>query len=69
MFGRRFYLQQVRVHGAELVGVRAAGPGDTWLSDGTWRRPGWTIDELVAAKAGRAISVVLPPLSFQGMRR
>jgi glucosyl-3-phosphoglycerate synthase len=27
-----------------------------------WNRPSWTIDELVAAKAGRTISVVLPAL-------
>jgi glucosyl-3-phosphoglycerate synthase len=27
-----------------------------------WNRPGWTIGELVAAKAGRTISVVLPAL-------
>ncbi|MGO9157131.1 glycosyltransferase, partial [Mycobacterium sp.] len=27
-----------------------------------WNRPSWTIGELVAAKAGRTISVVLPAL-------
>ena len=38
-------------------------PGDTWLSDHSWSRPTWTIDELVAAKRGRTISVVLPALN------
>jgi glucosyl-3-phosphoglycerate synthase len=38
-------------------------PGDTWLSDRSWSRPTWTIDELVAAKRGRTISVVLPALN------
>lgn len=40
----------------------AARPGDVWLADGRWSRPGWTIAELQAAKAGRTISVVLPAL-------
>ena len=44
------------------AGVHAARPGDTWLPDGTWKRPSWTLDELQAAKAGRTISVVLPAL-------
>jgi len=43
-------------------GVLAARPGDTWLSNGSWIRPGWSLDELEAAKAGRTISVVLPAL-------
>ncbi|MCV7257492.1 glucosyl-3-phosphoglycerate synthase [Mycobacterium shimoidei] len=43
-------------------GVLAARPGDTWLSDRSWR-PAKTVDELVAAKAGRTISVVLPALN------
>src|SRR4051794_14767061 len=34
-----------------------------WLTDHSWNRPAWTIDELVAAKAGRTISVVLPALN------
>ncbi|MCV7218017.1 glucosyl-3-phosphoglycerate synthase [Mycobacterium crocinum] len=38
-------------------------PGDTWLSDHSWSRPTWTVDELVAAKRGRTISVVLPALN------
>ncbi len=41
----------------------SARPGDTWLADRGWNRPRWTIDELVAAKAGRTISVVLPALN------
>jgi len=43
-------------------GVPAARPGDIWLSDRSWR-PGLTIDELAAAKAGRTVSVVLPALN------
>ncbi len=44
----------------DLAGGRAPGalPLDT-----TWHRPGWTIGELEAAKAGRTISVVLPALN------
>lgn len=38
-------------------------PGDTWLSDHSWSRPTWTVAELVAAKRGRTISVVLPALN------
>ncbi len=44
-------------------GVLVAPPGDTWLADRSWNRPRWTIGELVAAKAGRTISVVLPALN------
>jgi glucosyl-3-phosphoglycerate synthase len=43
--------------------ILAALPGDTWLTDRSWNRPRWTIRELVAAKAGRTISVVLPALN------
>ena len=43
-------------------GIPAARPGDIWLSDRSWR-PGRTIDELEAAKAGRTVSVVLPALN------
>ncbi|RFZ48464.1 Glucosyl-3-phosphoglycerate synthase [Mycobacterium marinum] len=39
-----------------------ARSGDTWLCDRSWNRPRWKIDELVEAKAGRSISVVLPAL-------
>ena len=38
-------------------------PGETWLAGHSWHRPAWTIAELVAAKAGRTISVVLPALN------
>jgi glucosyl-3-phosphoglycerate synthase len=38
-------------------------PADAWLSDHSWSRPSWTIAELVAAKRGRTISVVLPALN------
>ena len=53
---------------SELVDLAAEGaltalPGDVWLADRCWTRPHWTVDELVAAKAGRTISVVLPALN------
>ncbi len=50
---------------SELVDLiaEAALPGDIWLSDRSWTRPHWTVDELEAAKAGRTISVVLPALN------
>src|SRR6476646_5266868 len=38
-------------------------PTDAWLTDHSWSRPTWTVAELVAAKAGRTISVVLPALN------
>ncbi|MHA7648264.1 glucosyl-3-phosphoglycerate synthase [Mycobacterium sp. ML4] len=43
--------------------VLVAPPADGWLADHSWNRPRWTISELVAAKAGRTISVVLPALN------
>jgi glucosyl-3-phosphoglycerate synthase len=43
-------------------GALGARPGDVWRSNGSWNRPGRTIAELQAAKAGRTISVVLPAL-------
>ena len=50
---------------ADLAGdsVLAARPGDIWLSNRSWNRPGWTIGRLEEAKAGRTISVVLPALN------
>lgn len=36
---------------------------DRWLATRSWSRPEWTVDELVAAKRGRTISVVLPALN------
>lgn len=38
-----------------------AAVGD-WFAAHTWQRPEWTAAELVAAKRGRAVSVVLPAL-------
>lgn len=37
--------------------------GHPWLTDHSFGRPSWTIEELVAAKKGRTISVVLPALN------
>ncbi|RMI35011.1 glucosyl-3-phosphoglycerate synthase [Nocardia stercoris] len=34
-----------------------------WATSNTWDRPDWTVEELVAAKAGRTVSVVLPALN------
>lgn len=34
-----------------------------WATTNTWDTPDWTVDELVAAKAGRTVSVVLPALN------
>ena len=39
-----------------------ARPGDVWLSSQGWQRPDWTLEDLVAAKHGRTVSVVLPAL-------
>lgn len=43
-------------------------PADTadrgsWSTTHTWEQPDWTIDDLVAAKDGRTVSVVLPALN------
>jgi glucosyl-3-phosphoglycerate synthase len=38
-------------------------PAEIWLSENSWSRPTWTVEELVAAKKGRTISVVLPALN------
>lgn len=35
---------------------------EEWFPRRTWQEPAWTVDELVAAKAGRRVSVVLPAL-------
>ena len=35
----------------------------TWSRTHCWDRPDWTVDELVAAKKGRTVSVVLPALN------
>ena len=34
-----------------------------WMADHSFSRPEWTVEELVAAKAGRTVSVVLPALN------
>jgi len=36
---------------------------ENWFARRTWQEPAWTADELVAAKAGRRVSVVLPALN------
>lgn len=35
---------------------------EDWFAARTWHRPQWTVPELVAARAGRTVSVVLPAL-------
>ncbi|MBA3907399.1 MAG: glucosyl-3-phosphoglycerate synthase [Pseudonocardiales bacterium] len=35
---------------------------EQWFARRTWQEPAWTISELVAAKRGRRVSVVLPAL-------
>src|SRR3954463_11835428 len=35
---------------------------EDWFRRRTWQEPCWQVDELVAAKAGRRVSVVLPAL-------
>ncbi len=37
--------------------------GHRWMADHSFGRPSWTVEELIAAKAGRTISVVLPALN------
>lgn len=34
-----------------------------WATTNTWDTPDWTVDELIAAKRGRTVSVVLPALN------
>jgi glucosyl-3-phosphoglycerate synthase len=36
-----------------------------WFGPNTWQSPQWTVSELVAAKGGRTVSVVLPALDEQ----
>ncbi|MGW0036532.1 glucosyl-3-phosphoglycerate synthase [Gordonia sp. NPDC003376] len=40
-----------------------SGNRGTWSTTHTWEQPDWTVDELVAAKDGRTVSVVLPALN------
>ncbi len=35
---------------------------EEWFARRTWQEPGWNVAELVVAKAGRRVSVVLPAL-------
>ena len=35
---------------------------EQWFARRTWQEPRWTVEELVAAKAGRRVAVVLPAL-------
>ncbi len=35
---------------------------EQWFARRTWQEPAWSVDELVAAKAGRRVAVVLPAL-------
>lgn len=51
----------------QLDGVSAAmGLGDQgWLATHSWNRPRWTVEQLVAAKGDRTVSVVLPALNEQ----
>ncbi|MGZ3140658.1 glucosyl-3-phosphoglycerate synthase [Lentzea chajnantorensis] len=35
---------------------------EAWFGTHTWQQPPWTVDELVALKRGRTVSVVLPAL-------
>ncbi|MGH3564624.1 MAG: glucosyl-3-phosphoglycerate synthase [Pseudonocardia sp.] len=35
---------------------------EQWFADRTWQSPDWTVADLLAAKAGRRVSVVLPAL-------
>ncbi|ETZ64881.1 glycosyl transferase 2 family protein [Mycobacteroides abscessus MAB_110811_2726] len=36
-----------------------------WLETHSWNRPEWTVEQLIAAKKGRTVSVVLPALNEQ----
>ncbi|MDN5747989.1 MAG: glucosyl-3-phosphoglycerate synthase [Pseudonocardia sp.] len=38
---------------------------DAWFARRTWQDPDWSVGDLVAAKAGRRVSVVLPALDEQ----
>jgi glucosyl-3-phosphoglycerate synthase len=38
---------------------------DEWFARRTWQQPEWTVEDLVHAKRGRTVSVVLPALNEQ----
>ena len=44
-------------------GLANHGQSLTWFDTHTWQQSAWTVDELVAAKRGRTVSVVLPALN------
>ena len=41
------------------------GELEEWFARRTWQRPEWTVEQLLAAKRGRTVSVVLPALNEQ----
>ena len=45
-----------------ITDIRSA-PAPDWTQTHTFDRPGWSVDELIAAKRGRTVSVVLPALN------
>ena len=53
--------------------MRVAGDGPVrddvagWFARRTWQSAPWTAADLVAAKAGRTVSVVLPALNLSGL--
>ncbi|MGH3723947.1 MAG: glucosyl-3-phosphoglycerate synthase [Mycobacterium sp.] len=47
----------------QLDGAVGIDPG--WLDTHSWNRPEWTVEQLIAAKKGRTVSVVLPALNEQ----
>lgn len=48
---------------AAATGPTTLGAHAPWSHTHAWDRPAWTVDELVEAKAGRTVSVVLPALN------
>ena len=44
----------------EVIGI-----DPSWLETHSWNRPDWTVEQLIAAKKGRTVSVVLPALNEQ----
>jgi len=45
------------------IGINCPPSTEAWLAEHSWSRPRWTVEQLVAAKAGRTVSVVLPALN------
>lgn len=46
----------------DSAGGSTPGAQAPWSHTHAWDRPPWTVDDLIAAKAGRTVSVVLPAL-------